>query len=51
VRVVLDTSVLLSAVISAGTSSRLVNAWHDKSVFDLLISGRLLQELRDVMLR
>jgi uncharacterized protein len=28
-----------------------VNAWHDKSVFDLLISGRLLQELRDVMLR
>ena len=50
-RVVLDTNVLVSALItSAGVSRTVVDAWLDGQ-FELIVSPQLLAELRGVLLR
>jgi putative PIN family toxin of toxin-antitoxin system len=50
-KAVLDTNILLSAAISVGTSHKVVLAAINEAVFEILICGQQLQELRDVMLR
>jgi uncharacterized protein len=51
VRIVLDTNVLLSAVLKVGVCNRIVNASTEYAVFEIVTTGKQLQELRDVMLR
>jgi uncharacterized protein len=51
VRIVLDTNVLLSAVLKVGVCNRIVNASTEHAVFEIVTTGKQLQELRDVMLR
>ncbi len=50
-KAVLDTNILFSAVITVGTSHKVVLAAINEAVFEVLICGQQLQELRDVMLR
>jgi putative PIN family toxin of toxin-antitoxin system len=50
-KAVLDTNILFSAAISVGTSHKVVLAAINEAVFEILICGQQLQELRDVMLR
>ena len=50
-RIVLDTNVLLSAVLKVGVYNRIVNASTEHAVFEIITTGKQLQELRDVMLR
>ena len=50
-KAVLDTNILFSAAISVGTSHQVVLAAINEAVFEVLICGQQLQELRDVMLR
>lgn len=50
-RIVLDTNVLLSAVLKVGVCNRIVNASTEFAVFEIVTTGKQLQELRDVMLR
>ncbi len=49
-KVVLDTNVLVSALIQHGPSATPVDAWLDEA-FDLITSAFQLQELRDVLSR
>jgi predicted nucleic acid-binding protein len=48
-RVVLDANVLVSAAISKGPSHRIVQAWLRDRPFELVISDRLLGEVRSVL--
>jgi uncharacterized protein len=50
-KAVLDTNILFSAAISVGTSHKVVLAAINEAIFEILICGQQLQELRDVMLR
>ena len=50
-KAVLDTNILFSAAISVGTSHKVVLAAINEAVFEILICGQQLQELRDVMLQ
>jgi len=51
VRVVIDTNVFLSAIISPeGTTSQVMNAWYDNK-FSLVMSHRLLGEIKGVLSR
>lgn len=43
-RAVLDTNLLLSAVLYGGTPLKLVNLWRQEQIFDLVISPELLAE-------
>jgi len=49
-RAVLDTNVLVSAIISTGTPYRIYESWRDES-FDLIISLPLFSELEEVLAR
>jgi putative PIN family toxin of toxin-antitoxin system len=49
VRVVLDSNVLVSAAISKGPSHRIVQAWLQDQLFELVICDRLLGEVRSVL--
>ena len=44
-RVVLDTNVLVSAVISRGTPRQLFDLWREQRAFDLVVCPLLLDEL------
>lgn len=48
-RVVLDTNVLISAILFSGPPSRILNAWVDEK-FDLIVSTEILQEYREVQI-
>ncbi len=50
-RFVLDTNVLVSAVIARGVSRQLFNAWRNNRVFDLIVCPMLLGELSGVLRR
>jgi uncharacterized protein len=51
IRAVVDPGVLIAALIApAGTCANILRAWQD-GVFQLVVSPRLLDELRDVLLR
>ena len=49
-RVVLDANVLVSAAISRGPSHRIVQDWLRHEPFELVICGRLLGEVRSVLI-
>ena len=48
-KVVLDANVLVSAVIQAGPSYRIVSAWLDENSLDALVCPALLAEVEDVL--
>lgn len=48
-RVVLDANVLVSAVIQAGPSYRIVRAWLDEKSLDVVACPALLTEVEDVL--
>lgn len=50
-RVVLDTNVLVSAIIARGVSRRLLDLWREGRTFDLVVCPMLLDELSDVLHR
>lgn len=50
-RVVLDANVLVSAVIQAGPSYRIVSTWLDKKSLDVVVCPALLAEVEDVLNR
>lgn len=50
-KAVLDTNVLVSALISPnGTPAQLINAWREKK-FELVVSPAILEELAEVLQR
>lgn len=50
-RAVLDTTVYVSAAISAGANHRIVQAFLDEGFFQAITSPKLLEEIRGVLLR
>lgn len=50
-RVILDANVLVSAVIQAGSSFRIVSSWLDDESLDVVICPTLLGEVEDVLNR
>lgn len=50
-RVVLDTTVYVSAAITGGAGNRIVRAFLDQGAFKAVVSPKLLEELRGVLLR
>ncbi len=50
-RVVLDPNVIVSALLSTGTTAAVLDAWLDRQAYDLVICPILLAELEEVLSR
>jgi uncharacterized protein len=51
VKVVLDPNVIISALLSSGTTAAVLDAWLDHRAFDPLVCPSLLAELEEVLSR
>lgn len=49
-RAVLDSNVLISAAITLGAPHRIVQAWLEAEIFELIINESLLEEVRTVLI-
>ena len=50
-RVVLDPNVIISALLSTGTTAAVLDAWLDRQAFDPIVCPLLLAELEEVLSR
>jgi uncharacterized protein len=50
-KVVLDPNVIVSALLSSGTTAAVLDAWLDRRAYDLVVSQALLAELEEVLSR
>jgi putative PIN family toxin of toxin-antitoxin system len=51
VRVVLDPNVIVSALLSTGTTAAVLDAWLDRQAYDPVVCPTLLAELEEVLSR
>jgi putative PIN family toxin of toxin-antitoxin system len=51
VRVVLDPNVIVSALLSTGTTAAVLDAWLDRQTYDPVVCPTLLAELEEVLSR
>jgi uncharacterized protein len=51
VRAVLDPNVIVSGLLSSGTTAAVMNAWLDRRAFEPIVCPQLLSELEEVLAR